>query len=232
MPEIHISIVGLKPRNMGDEVELGIKIDAVNNSTVMNSESRIFTIASQMLFEIGNIGVNVLPYELTPEQFDSLEYSARLWEVVKKGLDLLSYGDNTRRQLETKLRSRGFDIELCAEAADYIANNGYIDEERMIEQYFRQLAEKKLYGPSRIRQEIMRKGFSRDVVSDKLSELIDEFDFYENLRDIVERKFDFSHANGNTADDRKYRESFIASMFRLGYSPSDVRQVIRDLSEE
>jgi SOS response regulatory protein OraA/RecX len=223
-PELRISIVKLIPHRMGEEVEVCVQIEAVNGEDVINSECRNITVASEMLFELGNIGFGSLPYELSSDAYDTLDHNGEMWEAVKKGLDLLSYGDNTKSQIEVKLRSRGFG-DLSAEAAEYLASRGYIDESAILERYFESLSKK--YGPARIRQEILRKGFSREIIDKRFYELIDSVDFDENLRGIIDRKFDLGRFN-----DRKYRESFVASMFRLGYSPSDTIKILKEKIKE
>ncbi len=219
---VSITITQLVPRRMGEEVELTVKLSDGGG----HEETRKLVLSSKMLFEIGNIGGERLPYELTPEQFDTLEYDAKLWEAIKKGLDLLSYGDNTKSALTTKLRSRGFDKYISADAAEYLAALGYIDERRILERVVEQLANIKLYGKSRIKSELYKKGISREVLTEHLGRCFDEIDFEENLMKLVKRKCDFE-----ALSDRKYRESFYAAMYRLGYTVSEVRAALREMEE-
>lgn len=228
-----IYIAALTPKRIGEEAELEINIEreipSGDDPSVMTlrRETRRLTVSAKMLFDIGNIGVNVLPYKLTREQFDILEYDEKLWEAVKKGYDLLSYGDNTERRLVGKLRERGFDQYVAEDAAAYIVKEGGIDEADQLERFVTSLAEKKHYGPSRIRQEVMRHGFSRDVVSERLSELLDGIDFYEQLMYMLRRKCDIS-----MLDDMKYRQKLYAAMMRQGYGFSDTKDAIADLISE
>ncbi len=219
---IDIAIVKLEPRRMGEEVELSVRLSAAGNEDV-----RKLSVSSKMLFDTGNIGVGSLPYTLTRQQFDSLEYSAKLWEAVKKGLDLLSYGDNTKSALIVKLRSRGFDKYTAEDAAEYIEELGYIDERGIMERAVEQLANVKLYGKSRIKNELYKKGISREIISEYLPDMLDSVDFEANLCKLVRRKCDFE-----CISDCKYRESFYASMYRLGYSPSETRSAIKWVMEE
>lgn len=219
---VSITIIQLAPRRMGEEVELTVKISDGGE----HEEARKLVLASKMLFEIGNIGVGSLPYTLTVEQFDTLEYDAKLWEAVKKGLDLLSYGDNTKSALTTKLRTRGFDRYISEDAAEYLAALGYIDERRILERAVEQLANVKLYGKGRIKSELYKKGISREVLAEHLGECFDEIDFDENLMKLIKRKCDFE-----ALSDRKYRESFYAAMYRLGYTVSEVRAALWAMDE-
>ena len=61
----------------------------------------------------------------------------------------------------------------------------------------------------------------------RLDEFLAGIDFEGNLRKLVERKFDAAKA-----DDPAYREKLCASLFRLGYPPSETRAVIRQLRRE
>ena len=219
---VSITITQLVPRRMGEEVELTVKISDGGE----HEEIRKLVLASKMLFEIGNIGGGRLPYALTSEQFDTVEYDAKLWEAIKKGLDLLSYGDNTKTALKTKLRTRGFDKYISEDAAEYLASLGYIDERRILERAVEQLANVKLYGKGRIKSELYKKGISREVLAEHLDGCFEKIDFEENLIKLIERKCDFE-----ALSDKKYRESFYAAMYRLGYTISEVRAALRAMGE-
>lgn len=218
---MNISIISLKPKGGGDEVELCVSL-----SNGSNVEHRSFTVAARMLFELGNIGAGVLPYALTEEQFDTLEYDERLWEAVKRGLGLLSYADSSARRLAEKLRARGFDAEISAAAAEYLSSLGYIDEASQLEREVRRLADKG-YGRARIRQELFRKGISGDILSERLDALLDEIDFDGLLAIQLRKKLDLTRLS-----DARYREALTASMYRLGYPPSTTHRVLRLIVEE
>ena len=217
-----ISITALEGRRGGDEAALTIKL--TNGEQV---EERELVVASRMLFEIGNIAGGVLPYELNCEQFDELEYDARLWEAVKKAYDLLSYGDNSKKRLCEKLRQRGFDREIAEEAAEYAERIGAVDEKRQLRHTVEQLIAK-CYGRSRIKQELIKKGISREIIEDELDELLCEVDFDELLEKLLKKQVDFSKLD-SSPDGRKYREKVISAMFRYGYPPDIVRRMLREM---
>ncbi len=219
MPELVIEITSLIPKRMGEEVELEIRMGDSSHS-----EKQKLTVASKMLFEIGNIGVNSLPYAIDREQYETLEYSAKLWECIKKGLDLLSYASSSKSALKAKLCKRGFDKYIAEDAAEYIANAGYINESAMLEKTVRRLADVNLYGKQRIKAELFKKGISKDVISENLEIVFEEIDFEANLHKLIEKKCDFDRL-----DDIKYKNSFIASIVRYGYSVSDTVRAIREL---
>ncbi len=221
--EPEITITHLESRRGGEEAVITVRIYGGEGK----EEIKKLTVASKMLFDIGNIGFGSIPYALKREEYDALTYDAQIWEAVKKALDLLSYGDNTKAALIRKLRERRFDKYVSEDAAEYVANLGYIDEYGILEREVRRLANINLYGKSRIRAEVYKKGISKDILTEHLSELLSEVDFEGNLLRLVRKKCDFSRI-----EDRKYRESFFAAMYRLGYSPSDTRRTIKTVIEE
>ena len=221
--EPEITITKLESRRGGEEAVITVRIYGGEG----REETSKLTVASKMLFDIGNIGFGSIPYALSTEQYDTLLYDAELWVAVKKSIDLLSYGDNTKSVLVRKLRERGFDKYLSEDAAEYVASLGYIDELNMLEREVERLANVKLYGRSRIKAELYKKGISRDVISENLGGLLENVDFCENLLKLVRKKFDIT-----SKDDRKYRESFYGAMYRLGYAPSETRGAINTVIEE
>ena len=219
---MRIAVTALEERLGGDEALVTVGV-----SNGEHSEERKLAVAANMLFEIGRIGPGSLPFELSEEQFDQLEYDSRLWSAVKKALDLLSYGDCSKRRLCEKLVQRGFSRELSEDAADYAERLGYIDEKSQLSRAVDSLAAKG-YGRSRIKQELVKKGISREVISDELEILLDGIDFDESLAELLDRKVDFSRLD-SSPEGLKYRESVISAMFRYGYSPSDVKRKLRDM---
>ena len=222
MAEPSIQLIKIKSRGSGEEAELTVQI-----SSGEHSEIRSFTVSAKMLSDLGMNLLPALPCPLSMRQVDILEYDSRLWEAIRKGLDLLAYGDNTRRALADKLRARGFTPDIAEDAAQWLADTGVINEREQCMRLIKSLSGVKGYGPARIRQELLHKGIARDILDECMEELWDEIDFDAILHRHVEKSFDFSRMN-----DRKYKESFLSSLHRKGFSPSDTLAVIREMRED
>lgn len=223
--DLSINITKLTPKNGGSEV--GVEIILSHPEDLSKREVVKITVFAKMLFTIGNIGMGSLPYALTREQYDELTCDGEIYAAAKKGMDILAYGDNTERGLVSKLRQRGFDKYISEDAALYLAENGYIDEKSYLSRTVQRLADVKLYGKSRIKAELVKKGFSRDVISENLPELFAWIDFEENLYKLVSKKCDIE-----SLSDPKYRESFYGAMYRYGYSPGETKEAINRLRQE
>ena len=215
--ELSISIIALTPKHGGEEAELTVRCENGEQS-----EDKKLTVAAKQLFEIGNIGPDVIPYALTVEEADRLEEAAKLWSAVKKGLDLLSYADGTKARLAGKLVQRGFDRETAEKAVIQLEALGYLNENELLTRTVNDLSAHKHYGPTRIKSELCQKGFRRDFLDERLPELLGEIDFEESLLRILEKKADVGQLS-----ERKYKERLLASCYRLGYAPSETLKVIK-----
>lgn len=220
--ELSIKITALEMRRGGAEAYL-----TVNVGNGENIEVKKLALGTKMLRETANVSEDSLPFALTCEELDAIEYSSEVWRAVKKGLDILSFADNTRLTMIKKLRERGFDKYTAEDAADYLVRYGYIDEKRLLGLLVDKLANSKLYGVSRIKAELYKKGLSREVLDEHLDAMLSEVDFKENLIRLLRKKCDFSRIH-----EQKYRESVYAAMYRYGYSVSDTRAAIKIIREE
>lgn len=220
--EISIEIIAVESRRGGSERLVTLKVSGGEHS-----EGVKFAVGAKMLREIDGLDVENLPCAITREQYDMLEYDAKLWSAVKKGLDILEYSDNTKAQIIKKLRERSFDKYIAEDAADYLAANGCINEGVMLERAVDKFANVKLFGRSRIRSELYKKGIERSLIDERLDGLFEGIDFEENLRRLIRKKCDIS-----SLSDREYREKVYAAMYRLGYSSADTRDAIKYIMEE
>lgn len=222
MIQLSIRIIEIEPRMGGAELVL-----TVSMQNAVYCEEKKLAVAKNMLYRMAHIGEGDLPYDLTGEQYCDLEYFEELWKAVKKGIHLLDFADATRLTIIKKLKDRGFDKHIAENAADYLVKYGYIDEKKYAEHLIDTLANTKLYGPSRIRAELYRKGISREIIDKHLDELLSQIDFEENLLKLVRKKCDI-----DAISDRACREKFYAAMYRLGYSVSQTRDAIKSIKEE
>ena len=70
---------------------------------------------------------------LTDDDIDGIRRADSVRDAFFRGMRLLSYGDNTKRKLEYKLKSRGIAADVAADAVSYLSDGGYIDERKQLE---------------------------------------------------------------------------------------------------
>ena len=146
-------------------------------------------------------------------------YEQLLKEVVgkrakKRALHLLEQMDRTEQQLREKLLASEYPQSCIDDAIAYVKSFHYLDDERYAENFTRYKKE----GMSRqqIKQKLMLKGVSRDIVENAIDE---EYDVDEtvHIRNILEKKH-FSYEASNEGEFRRIYNYLL----RRGFRSSDI----------
>ena len=89
-----------------------------------------------------------------------------------RAMNLLQKRDYTERKLRDKLSEGMYPEEVIDEAIDYLKSYKYIDDERYAEDYIRY--QMNLRSRNRIKQDLMQKGISSDIIDRLISEAYTE----------------------------------------------------------
>lgn len=214
-----ITIEKITPVREGEAVLLKI-----NLTDGINIEQTGGEVASDLFFDMGFPMSAGDGFEISREKYEALEEAMILTSAIKKGAELIGFAQNTKKGLISKLMHRGFSKEISLRAADYLENVGYIDERGQAEQLFSELAERRLYGSSRIKNELYRKGFSEKAINAAMQS---ELDFDTICAERIERTV-------NVVDlaDKAKRQRIIASLMRYGFSVQNIKNALLILKNE
>lgn len=132
----------------------------------------------------------------------------------KRALHLLEQMDRTEQQLREKLMVSEYPVRCIDEAIEYVKSFHYLDDERYAETFTRYKKDK--MSRQQIKQKLMMKGVSRDIISNAIEE---EYDVDEtvHIRGILEKK-GFS---SETADGGEFRRVY-NYLLRRGFRSSDI----------
>ena len=155
----------------------------------------------------------------------SLQEGSERLSCIKKAFDFLSYGDLSERQLRDKL-CRKFDKNLSEDVAALFVERGYVNDERLAERYAETFYEFKNMGIGKIKNELYRRGISREHIENAIAKYEDE-DQAERIVEFINKKYDVEKMA-----DEKYRRKVYAGAIRAGFSSSDVADVIRNFESE
>lgn len=139
------------------------------------------------------------------------------------GLRLLSYADNSRRDLFRKLTRKGHDPAYVNNALDKLEELGYVSDTRFAENTADRLLRTKHMSRSGIKSELLRKGISAGIIQDVLERL--EIDPAKEIEALIEKKY------YRYLDDEKGLRKTVAALQRLGYSWSDIKSAIRKYTD-
>lgn len=176
------------------------------------SERRKFTIPKK-IFE--KLELPVPPAEISRETLYEIMCAEEQYRAIKKAFDLLAYGRNSVRTLTAKLRSRGFDDDVAAEAAAYMQRNGYLKEKEDAEREA-ECCIHKMWGRRRILMHLHEKGYDGEAL-EAAKIYLDTIDFVELCVKLIRTKY------GTLPKVESERQKVISGLIRFGYSFTEIK---------
>ena len=160
--------------------------------------------------------------ELTVEELGEITLKAGERRAYNYAVSLLSRREHTVKEIVEKLKRKGYG-QFADKTTDRLMNEGYLSDERFAKLYVRELINLKGYGRRRIKDELFRKGISRETADEVLAET--EFPD-SRLRDVIEKKY-LRYLNNE-----KGIQKTINALLRLGYSYGEIRDALREIADE
>ncbi len=158
---------------------------------------------------------------LTSQELEELVERSDARRAREKALYLLEHRSHSKRELTEKVTRSGTSREAAQAAADRLEELGLLDDGAYARDLARELVERKRYGLRRVRQELARKGISRELVEEILAPYGEDGDsFRENIAQVLERRYPLWQ------QDEKVRRRAVAALQRLGYSYDQIRETM------
>lgn len=164
---------------------------------------------------------------LTPEELEDLVERSDARRAREKAMYLLEHRSHSKRELTEKVTRSGASREAAQAAADRLEELGLLDDSAYARDLARELVEHKRYGLRRVRQELARKGISRELAEEILAPYgEDEDSFRENISLVLERRYP------QWREDEKTCRRAVAALQRLGYSYDQIRETMGALQSD
>ena len=160
--------------------------------------------------------------ELTREELAKIRSADVLRKAKNRALYLLGERDMCLAELTQKL-TKTYGEEVAEDAAEYVRQLGYINDEKYAGKLAEYLIKRKKFGKRRARQEMLRRGLERELAEEALERIPDE-DVSGELLEIIERKY------ANKLGDYKERQKVIAALARRGFGFDEIKQAIEQVS--
>lgn len=151
---------------------------------------------------------------IAPEIYEKIFKDIVGKRAKKRALHLLEQMDRTEQQLREKLELSEYPDRCIEEAIEYVKGFHYLDDERYAETFTRYKKEK--LSRQQIKQKLMIKGVSRDIIAHAIEE---EYDVDEkiHIRNILEKK----HFSSEDADEGEFRRIY-NYLLRRGFRSNDI----------
>ena len=150
---------------------------------------------------------------ISREAFRAILDDSEKCGAVTKALSLLTGAPHSYRALSEKLKKSGFGEDAVNSALLLVRKRGLIDEESDAAAGALRLASKSRRGPSRVKSDLMHKGYPASVAAKAASSVPDGI-YRKALDELIARK-----CRAGVPEERSERDKLIASLTRAGFSP-------------
>ena len=135
------------------------------------------------------VGSPALGEELSTDTYEALARENQRFLALRKALYLLSFSDNSERNLRYKLMRAGYPCDVVDFAVSEVLRLGYINEARQLERLILTEANSRLFGPMKIVSRLVSKGYSAGAIREAMESLRDsgEVDFDTNRARLLEK---------------------------------------------
>lgn len=179
------------------------------------------------IFDVEIISNNNLKVgmEVSGDFLDDLKYQAELRKARERAFHLLSYKDHSKKELYDKLK-RNTTEEIAKKVVKKMQSLGYINDENYAQKQAEYYIKYKNFSYKRSLFELKKKGIDDELARQCLDNV--ECDVYEQIKKIIDQKY------YRYLGDFKGNRKVITALLRLGFSYSDIKQVISeyDLEED
>lgn len=156
--------------------------------------------------------------------WNQVVYANEFRRARERALYLMDYRDHSYIELFKKLE-KNYDEDICYDVIDSLVEVGIVDDRRYAENLAQRLMEVKRCGYYKAVQEMRRKGISKELANEILSEFEDTTQ--ERLKDLIESKY------ARRLEDEDGIKKVKNALVRNGYSYKDVNAALEDyLTEE
>ncbi len=199
----------------------GFVSDGGNEITIKSDTGESFTLSKADAEREGLYQADLYPLEYDDIQY--LEFLHQKLRAVKYCQYLLTFSDKSSKVLIKKMREKEYSAEVALEALKVLKSCGIADEAKMCAKKLNALANSKLYGKSRIRAELIAKGFSRADIDKAFEEC--DIDFYDLASKLFAKLADNLGAE-NVCD--KALVKLKSKMSRYGYGYDEIRHAVNE----
>lgn len=144
------------------------------------------------------------------DEFEAALDAAEASCAHERALAIVGYRERSARELEKRLTDDGYPPGISRAIVDRFVELRFIDDERFAGMLARTRAGAG-FGPSRVRDELRRKGVAPLIIDSVMAETFHEADTIDSARQVL---------RGKVAKDRKERDKLVRKLVSRGFSVS------------
>jgi regulatory protein len=166
--------------------------------------------------------------EISESHFDFLVKENQKYFIKQKAYTLLGKRLHSVYELRTKLRQKKYDVDLIQLTIEDLLNGHYLDDMKFAEMYSEEKLRLRLWGKTKLKSELLKKGVSSAIITAVLEEKFPEADEeLNNASQLVQKKY--NQLKNRNMEHQKLVKRLYAFLISKGYSYDISRQAIEKL---
>ncbi|MDR3609893.1 MAG: regulatory protein RecX [Ignavibacteriaceae bacterium] len=166
--------------------------------------------------------------EISESHFDILVRENQKFFIKQKAFTLLGKRLHSVYELRTKLRQKKYDLDLINQTIDDLIKGDYLNDTRFAELYSDEKLRLKLWGKTKLKSELIKKGISSQIITAFLEEKFPgSSEEMDNALSLVTKKYN-SLKNRNM-EHQKLVQRLYAFLISKGYSYDIAKQTVGKL---
>jgi regulatory protein len=166
--------------------------------------------------------------EISESHFDFLVKENQKYFIKQKAYTLLGKRLHSVYEFRTKLRQKKYDVDLIQLTIDDLLNGHYLDDMKFAEMYSEEKLRLKLWGKTKLKSELMKKGISSAIITAVLEEKFPAADEeLDNASQLVQKKY--NQLMNRNMEHQKLVKRLYAFLISKGYNYDVSRQAIEKL---
>lgn len=141
-------------------------------------------------------------------------------------LRLLSFRGRSEREIISKMQEKEYNDNTIKNTLSFLKSYKYIDDNSFASDYIRSKIRTKKYGKIKVKQDLMQKGVSKDIINSKVEELTSFDQEYQSALDISMKKLETTYKNDD--HQAQYRK-LGAFLQRRGFEYEVISKILNKL---
>jgi regulatory protein len=161
--------------------------------------------------------------ELSNDRFSFFERENRLYHIKQRAFRYLGRRLHSASELRTKLRQKGYEIEMIDYVISELEEKSYLDDSVFASVFVEEKFRSKLWSESKLKAELIKRGVKPSIISEVLSNKFSEEDDYKNALTVALKKYKILQERN--FDLKTTKKKLISFLNTRGYNYETIKQV-------
>jgi len=161
--------------------------------------------------------------ELSDDRFSFLVRENRLYHIKQRAFGYLGRRLHSASELRTKLRQKGYEIEMIDQVISEFRDKSYLDDSEFALVFVEEKFRSKMWSENKLKAELLNKGVKSSIISEVLSNKFSKDVNYNNALTVALKKYKILQERN--IDLQTTKKKLISFLNTRGYNYEIIKQI-------